>query len=256
MIRSGLVSITFRDLSPAEVIELVVQAGLEGIEWGGDIHVPHGDLERADEVGRMTEDAGLTVASYGSYYRVGVSEAGGLRFEEVLATAVALDAPTIRVWAGDRGSGEVNPGYRATVVRESRRIADLVKAAGLSVSFEYHSNTLTDTSASAVTLLEEINRDNVQTYWQPPVGASVDCCLEGLGRILRYLSNVHVFHWVRKTDGIDRRPLSEGREVWARYLKAISKTNRDHYAMMEFVRGDSPESFLKDARTLGAWLGS
>jgi hypothetical protein len=47
MIRTGLVSVTFRQLSAEEIIKLVVCAGLEGIEWGGDIHVPHGDLKRS-----------------------------------------------------------------------------------------------------------------------------------------------------------------------------------------------------------------
>jgi hypothetical protein len=46
MIQTGLVSITFRQLSPPAIIDLVRQAGLEGIEWGGDVHVPHGDLGR------------------------------------------------------------------------------------------------------------------------------------------------------------------------------------------------------------------
>ena len=47
MIHTGLVSVTFRKLEPAEIVDLVKQAGLQGIEWGGDIHVPHGDIQRA-----------------------------------------------------------------------------------------------------------------------------------------------------------------------------------------------------------------
>ena len=40
MIRGGLVSITFRKLSPRAIIDLVTRANLIGIEWGGDVHVP------------------------------------------------------------------------------------------------------------------------------------------------------------------------------------------------------------------------
>ena len=154
MIRSGLVSITFRKLSPHTIIDLVTRAGLTGIEWGGDVHVPHGEIDVAREVAQMTRDAGLLVAAYGSYYRVGVSEADGLAFERVLETAMALGAPTVRVWAGNRGSADADESYRAAVVDDARRIAVLAHAAGITVSFEYHRNTLTDTNASAHRLLE------------------------------------------------------------------------------------------------------
>ena len=39
MIYPGLVSITFRKLQPDAIIKLVAQAGLTGIEWGGDVYV-------------------------------------------------------------------------------------------------------------------------------------------------------------------------------------------------------------------------
>lgn len=60
MLLPGLVSITFRKLSPGEIVELVATAGLVGIEWGGDVHVPHGDFARAAEVRKLTEGADAT----------------------------------------------------------------------------------------------------------------------------------------------------------------------------------------------------
>jgi 3-dehydroshikimate dehydratase len=63
MFKTGLVSITFRRHSPEQIIAWVKQAGLDGIEWGGDIHVPHGNVTRASEVRAMTIDSGLTVAA-------------------------------------------------------------------------------------------------------------------------------------------------------------------------------------------------
>ena len=192
----------------------------------------------------------------GSYYKVGVSEAAGLRVGDVLATAVALCAPTVRVWAGDRASKEASVKFRSIVVRDSRRIADLAKAVGLSVSFEYHSNTLTDSGDSTAALLEEIDRGTVRTYWQPAVGLSICDRLAGLNHILDYLSNIHVFHWVRRAGRVCRRPLSEGDGAWARYLQAIRRTGANHFAMMEYVQGDEPVRFLADAEALKSWLGS
>lgn len=71
MLKTGLVSITFRNLKVEEIIDLVVKAGLDAIEWGGDIHVPHGDIKKACKVARLMKKADLEMAAYGSYYRVG-----------------------------------------------------------------------------------------------------------------------------------------------------------------------------------------
>ncbi|MHC4505194.1 MAG: sugar phosphate isomerase/epimerase family protein, partial [Planctomycetota bacterium] len=111
MIRSGLTSITFRKLSPEEIVRLTAEAGLDGIEWGGDVHVPPGEVDTARRVASMTSEAGLAVSSYGSYYRVGHDEPG--LFAPVLETAIALGAPIIRVWAGRVASREADEAYRA-----------------------------------------------------------------------------------------------------------------------------------------------
>ena len=47
--KSGIISVTFRPKTRAEIVELSKEAGLESIIWGGDIHVPHGDLSAAKE---------------------------------------------------------------------------------------------------------------------------------------------------------------------------------------------------------------
>ena len=133
MICAGLVSVTFRQLSPAVIIGLVQRAGLKAIEWGGDIHVPYGDIARAREVRRATEDAGLRVAAYGSYYRVGHEEPGP--FQTALETAVAPGAPAIRVWAGKLWSHEADAAYWGRVVEDSRRIADLAADADVNVAY-------------------------------------------------------------------------------------------------------------------------
>jgi Sugar phosphate isomerases/epimerases len=195
MIHTALVSITFRKLSPKEIITLVAKAGLNGIEWGGDIHVPHGNIERAKEVYRMTADAGLKVAAYGSYYHVGCEEQDGISFGEVLDTALELKAPTIRVWAGNRSSREADEARWMKVVDDAYRISEISKGSGITISFEYHGNTLTDTGESALRLMKSVGRDNVASYWQPPVGLDFESQIKGLKQILPWLGNIHVFWW-------------------------------------------------------------
>ena len=248
MIRPGLVSITFRKLTPREIVDLAAKSGLETIEWGGDIHVPHGDVGAATSAAKMTADAGLKTAAYGSYYRVGHEEP--VPFERIVVSAIMLDAPTIRVWAGRRGSADADDAYRAEVVSESQRIAAMAQDAGLTVSFEYHRNTLTDTGKSARRLMEEIDHPAVRCYWQPPIGAPVEDCLGGLRGILPHLTNVHVYHW---DPGAERRPIAEGAEEWRQYLEVVAGTGREHAAMIEFVRDNSEEAFIADAMTLNAW---
>lgn len=257
MLSTGLVSITFRQLTPAQIVDLVCEAALDGIEWGGDIHVPHGDLQRADVVRQLTQEAGLRVAAYGSYYRLGQSEIDGLQFERVLETAVYLDAPLIRVWADTRGSATADEAYRQLIAEESRHIAHLAGQAGIVVAYEFHGGTLTDTPESARTLLEEVAHPNVKTLWQPNGDDSIDQRRQGLLGVLQWLTNVHVFQWERRPDGsTGRLPLATGEAAWRRYFDAVATTERDHCALIEFVQDDEPEQFLQDAATLKRWLST
>ena len=57
MFKNGLVSISFRDFSPEKIVKMCAKAGLDGIEWGGDIHVPHGNLQVAVAVREITAAA-------------------------------------------------------------------------------------------------------------------------------------------------------------------------------------------------------
>ena len=249
-IRSGLVSVTFRQLAPEEVIPLAAQAGLDGIEWGGDVHVPHGDIEQARRVRRRTLDAGLAVASYGSYYRVGDVEP--CPFEAVLATALALGAPLIRVWAGKRASAEADAGYRERVVSDARRIGELASQSGIHIAFEFHVGTLADGLDTTLQLLRAVAHNNVKTYWQPPLGSLLADNLAAIAAISPWLANVHVFHWGPTPR--EQMALAEGAAVWLPYLRRIAAAPGERFAMLEFVKDGAPQSFVADAATLLSWL--
>jgi sugar phosphate isomerase/epimerase len=247
----GLVSITFRSLPPEEIIDLAAGAGLKTIEWGGDIHVPPGEGARAGEVGRRTRESGLSIAAYGSYYRLGFSEANGAPFAPVLESALALGAPTIRVWAGGKGSGETPPQERSAIIADALRIADLARASGLTISLEYHAGTLTDTRESVQRLMAETAHPALEFLWQPAHGERAEQGVARLRDVIPRLRHVHAFHWWPTAS--DRRPLAEGEERWRQYLDILRGAGKSVPCLLEFVRDDSREQFLDDAATLRDW---
>jgi len=246
MIKTGLVSVTFRKLSPEEIIKLVAQAGLDGIEWGGDIHVPHGDTAKARDIALKTKEAGLSVASYGSYYSLGCEKEKNLPFEKVLESALELEAPIIRVWAGKRASCDADQAWWDMAITESRRIGEMALKQGVKIAFEYHPNTLTDTSESAYRLLKEVNHSNIYTYWQLPTELSREECIQSIKNIAPWLTNIHTYYYEAK----DKKPLADGINEWKEYMKVIKQIEGDRYCMIEFVNDGSPEQFLADAKSL------
>ena len=245
-IKKGLLTVSFRQLEPQTIVDLVKEARLECIEWGGDLHVPHGDIAVAEAAAAMTEEAGLEVAAYGSYYRTGVSEGDGLAFQSVLDSAIALGAPVIRVWAGNKGSAEAGQEDRDKAVEDSVRIAGLAAPHDITIAYEWHSHSLTDTLESGRRLLRDVDHSHVKTLWQPDPHHTVEENLAELAAISDYLANLHVYHCA----GEERRPLEEGKEEWKQYLEVAAAAPGEHSAMLEFVRDDSPEAFLEDAKTL------
>lgn len=238
----GLVSVTFRKLSVEQIINVVKNAGLECIEWGADVHVLPGDIKKASKVAKLMKENGLETVSYGSYYRVGESN----DFQKVLETAIALETKNIRIWAGGKDSEEVSCEQRKQLVDEIKSITTLASKKGLTVSFEYHGWTLTNTQESTIKLLKEVNMDEIFTYWQPLEGTSHEENLNNIKQLIRLgkLKNIHAYHWINYT----RLPLIEGKEVWQQYIDL----GRDYAEsiLLEFVKDDSIDQFYKDAKIL------
>jgi 3-dehydroshikimate dehydratase len=242
VIRGGLCSVTLRALAAADVVRIAAAAGLEGIEWGADVHVPPGDLSAAESVRAATEQAGLRATSYGSYYRAGHDDPAN--FGAALSSARALGAPRIRVWAGARGSAGAGARERAAVSAALRRAADQAADAGIQIALEFHGGTLTDDVDSTLQLLEE---GGVATYWQPPEGVADEEALAGLRRLLDRVTAVHVFSW---WPGRQRRPLAARERLWRRAFALLAPRGSPLDALLEFVPGDDPALVAGEARTL------
>jgi 3-dehydroshikimate dehydratase len=254
--KTGLCSITFRQLNVQQIVDLVKQAGLDAVEWGGDLHVKPGDTAAAAEALRLTTEAGLEVSSYGSYYNVLDAEGTPGDFAPVLESALALETDTVRIWPGALPSEVATLEYRAKFIEKIRTDLNAAAAQGVRLAFEFHVNSLTDSNAAALALLDEINHPNLYTYWQPMYWvADADYRFQGLEKLAPRVLNLHVFHWLFHPmkggwgENIDRRPLEEGATDWKKYL-SVNLSPGDHYALMEFVRGDDSEQFKADAAVL------
>ncbi len=243
-IKPGLVSITLRQKSPQEIIRLCQETDLQGIEWGGDVHVPHGDLAKARQVRRWCEDAGIQIATYGSYYRTGHSEEE-TPFAQVLETAHELGAPLIRVWAGKMDAQDADQKYFQDVVNESQRIGDLAKQAKITLAYEFHGKTLNNSAAASKVLFDTIDHPAWQTLWQPlPIETIPQ--EESLQSVLPRLANLHVYHWQSSNN---RFPLADGFAEWRKYF-SIADNDIPRWALLEFVCNDDPENLRQDAATL------
>jgi 3-dehydroshikimate dehydratase len=243
----GLVSITFRTLTPAEIIALVRKAGLRSIEWGADIHVKPGERATAKEVGERTREAGLQVASYGSYYHAGSDDPAA--FDPILDGAVALGAPRIRVWSGRVDAAQATESHRQRVVEDLRRIVALAGARDIRIAAEFHSGTLSSTAESARGLLAAV--PGLDSYWQVRVGAAPEEALADIALLAPGLCHAHVFHWQSIPE---RLPLADGAPTWRRYVQALAAVGRPLHVQIEYVKDDQPAQFLADAAALLDWL--
>ncbi len=243
----GVCSVSFRPLSAGDVLSAARDAGLSCIEWGGDVHAPPSlGLDALRALGRATRDAGLAVASYGSYYRLGVSDHAEL--PGVLAAAKALGAPIVRVWAGGRGSAETSREEREAVHAAAREAVALAAREGLCISLECHQGTLTDDPEAALSLLAECPGESFGTHWQPNQFHDEAWNLAYASAVTVRVKAVHVFNWSLSSEGkIVRHPLADGAEPWRRYLALLPAAAP---RFLEFVPGDDPAVLGREASAL------
>jgi 3-dehydroshikimate dehydratase len=248
LLRPGLTSITHRQLSPAEVISLAAKAHLVAIEWGADVHLPPGSPGLAHELAARCQDAGLDCPSYGTYFRVGRDEPS--EFSDLVQTARALGATQLRVWAGTSDSASATSEELARVVDQSRRVAARAAEAGLAIAFEFHDGTVNDTATASRRLIEAVDRPNVRTYWQPPVGMTDDAAAAQLTELIDLVTTVHVFSW--DSDG-GWLPLADRHDMWQRVVRQLEATGVLRHLLLEHVQEHDPRMLLRDASVLTSW---
>jgi 3-dehydroshikimate dehydratase len=249
MLIPGIVSATFRERKPEDIIRLCVLNHLKGIEWSENAHIQPNDEKGAKILKQKTIEAGLEVAGYGSYYRLGSGTDPEKDFLPSLISAQALGAQYIRVWAGTLPSCDATEEQCLSIAQESAVIAEMAAKHQIKIAFEWHKNTLTDTNESAMKLLKQANHANLYCLWQPTVALNEEQRNDGLKLLSDRLLNLHVYYWLEGK----RRPLSEGMQYWKRYFGQFEKKVR-RYALLEFVMDNTEEQFARDAASLNQMI--
>jgi sugar phosphate isomerase/epimerase len=259
MVRGGLSSVSYRNASPEAVIAAAKAAGLGGIEWTADTHVPHGDLRCAEKVMMATLRAGLTISAYGSFFRLGIPGQDATAFGPVLETALRLQAPVIRIWGGTpRGSRPPSPEELAA---EGAAVADLAGRHGITLCIEPHERSAVPGFAVLARLLDAAGHPFLGACWThlPGNGAGT----EGEEEIARLaeligprISLVHIRNW-SPFRGADR---AAGDGCCAAAIERMVEHNRasalDRWALIEYLEDDKPETLKRDAEALAARLGA
>lgn len=246
MYQTGLASIAFRHLPVEEIIRVAKDAGLSFIEWGSDVHAPKDDLENIDRVRKLTEEAGLSCSSYGTYFNTAKDAPEEIR--GYITAAKRLGVDTLRVWCWGHPYNlpeeEIQMRYN-----NCRQIAKIAEEEGVMICAECHSDTLTHDAASSLAFMEALHTPNFKMYWQPCELLTPEENVDFIRRVLPYVTNVHVYHYANKA----HHPLQEGQTLWAEYIKALGK---DRLFILEHLPGNDPALLPHQADTLRAILNS
>ena len=250
MWKTGVASISFRKNSVEEIIAAAAAAGLDGIEWGSDVHVPAGDVARAAAVRRLTEAAGLAVLSYGGYYRLGSGTPAD--FDALLASAEALGVRDVRIWGGGKGSAELSAAEWDALVAEGKALAAKAAEKGIVLSLECHNGTVTDDCAAAQRYLDAVGSPALRMYWQPNQVRTEGYNLTALRQLAPRVTNIHVFAW----EGDAKKQLAHHDPQWNKRLTVLEELldEDDHAFLLEFMPDDKLETLAGEAQVLNEWL--
>lgn len=242
MHNTGVVSVSFRPLSPEEILQGMVKAGLKCIEWGSDVHAPCTDEARLNELVELMKKYDITCPSYGSYFRLGITPIEEL--PAYLKAAKKLGTNTVRIWAGRAPVEEQTPAFRQEVIQLARQAAKMAEEEGVILCTECHRGFITEKAEYALELMEGVNSPCFRTYWQPNPYTSIEENVAYIRMLKPYIENLHVFHWPNG----EKASLHAGIESWKTYMKEFA--GEEKTLLLEFMYDDQITTLPSEADAL------
>ena len=237
----GLVSVSFRENSPKEILDAMKNANLSLIEWGSDIHAPCHDTQRLYDLVKLQQEYGISCCSYGTYFRLGRDDQNEL--EKYAAAAEILGTDILRIWCGDRSADKYSPEEKRNFLEGAKRASDMAEKLGVILCMECHNNSYTETIDGAVEIMEYVNSPHFRMYWQPNQFKSIDTNNEYARAISPYVKNIHVFNW----EGDNKYHLYGAIDTWKKYLSYFDEPTN---LLLEFMPDGKIESLKKEADAL------
>lgn len=238
MERLGLVSVSFREYSPRQILEAMQKCGLSRVEWGSDVHCPP---EKAALIGALQREYGISCCAYGTYFRLGVTPIDQL--QSYIDGAKQLGTSVLRLWCGDQNSEDHTPSQRQALFAQCKEAARIAEANGVTLCLECHNKTYTNRKEAALALMEAVDSQAFRMYWQPNQFRSEEENISYARLLAPYTVNIHVFNW----QGREKYPLAEAADIWKRYLGCFDGRQN---LLLEFMPDGRLESLAAEAKAL------
>lgn len=187
-------TISFRHhlLSLDEIARWAAAHDFQGIElWG--VHAKN-LVDSAEYDAQWIQSMGLSVPMLSDYLPLhGDRQLALEKAIQLCRLCEHWGARKLRTFAGDRPSCEVPPEQRRVWIKRLRELCDVASAHGILMVVETHPNTLADTHASTLQLLEEIEHPSLRLnldvihVWE----AGTDP-VEALRRLEPFVAHMHL----------------------------------------------------------------
>ena len=241
----GLVSISFRAHTPEEILTAMKAAGLTHIEWGSDVHAPPNDKERLAALVALGEKYGVTVSSYGTYFRLGETPLAEL--SAYISAAKALGTDILRLWCGSKSGADMTSAERDDLITVCREAAAIAERSDAILCMECHKGTFTERVEDSLYLMRAVSSPAFRMYYQPHQWKTQEENLTMARALAPYTEVLHVFQW----KGSDRFSLADGAEEWRTYLSAFD----GQPLLLEFMPDDKIETLGTEADALCRIVG-
>ena len=248
MLNIGLTSVTFRNLTPSEIIAYCKKNKINWIEWGSDVHIPAGDCLNATKIKEECEKNGISVSSYGTYYRCGAYDDAKSEFAKYIETAKILNAKTMRIWVGEKNFEDADEEYIKKIVCELKIICDMAKKENIDIGCEFHRGSLCNNKENALKVINMVNRENFGMYFQYDWKYTLEENCDTLKSFIPILKNVHVFNV--NTEGRHSLGENNGENIWKEFVRILKENEINTNLLFEFLPEQTEECLKRECEIL------
>ena len=241
-LKLGVASVTFRNKTIAEVIEIAKNSGVTYIEWGSDVHVK--DENDAKTARKLCDENNIKISSYGSYFRAGIHDTDS--WELICKNAEIMGAESIRIWLGDKDSEKYTEEEYNKLLNDLTILCDVAEKYNLLVCPECHDKTFNNNTYSFIRLKNDLGKNNFKTYFQSRY-FRFDYDIDRIEKTFDFIENVHVSYRDLEREQLFRK---KDKKYLDKLLNKLIGMNFNGIVMIEFTKGDKETSFIKDIEKL------